>query len=143
MASATRFCTLKCSNPIIEEMFRDGHVNLEDGTKKALDVYVPREEGDHLYSIVRHLQPELTIEVGMANGSSSLFIAQALKDNGHGSHIAIDPFQSSDWAGAGMAALRRAGTGGQRPRSRLRRSSRNRCVGASTTIRPTVPGIGH
>src|SRR5947209_277531 len=108
MASATRFCTLKCSNPIIEEMFRDGHVNLEDGTKKALDVYVPREEGDHLYSIVRHLQPELTIEVGMANGSSSLFIAQALKDNGHGSHIAIDPFQSSDWAGAGMAALRRA-----------------------------------
>jgi predicted O-methyltransferase YrrM len=51
----------------------------------------------------------LTVEVGMANGLSSLFIAQALKDNGRGSHIAIDPFQNTDWAGAGMTALCRAG----------------------------------
>jgi predicted O-methyltransferase YrrM len=74
-----------------------------------MEVYIPREEGDYLYSLVRHLRPSTTVEVGMANGLSTLFIAQALRENGHGQHIAIDPFQFTDWTGAGVALLRSAG----------------------------------
>jgi predicted O-methyltransferase YrrM len=108
-SNGSPFRLLACSNSVIEGLYRDRVVTLADGRRKPLDVYIPRAEGNFLYSLVRHVRPSFTIEVGMANGLSSLFIAQALKDNGHGSHIAIDPFQFSDWAGAGMTALRRAG----------------------------------
>ncbi len=74
-----------------------------------MNVYIPREEGDYLYSLVRHARPTTSIEVGMANGLSTLFIAAALRDNGSGRHIAIDPFQTTAWRGAGTAVLRRAG----------------------------------
>jgi predicted O-methyltransferase YrrM len=74
-----------------------------------MNVYIPRDEGDFLYSMVRSLRPTRTLEVGMANGLSSLFIAQALRDNGTGTHTAIDPFQNSDWHGAGMALVKQAG----------------------------------
>jgi predicted O-methyltransferase YrrM len=76
---------------------------------RPMDVYIPREQGDLLYSLVRELQPKVTVEIGMANGLSTAFIAQALADNGAGRHIAIDPFQHSDWHGAGVALVRKAG----------------------------------
>jgi predicted O-methyltransferase YrrM len=99
----------KCESPLLEELYQTRKVPLPNGSDKPMAVYIPREEGDYLYSLVRHLQPELTVEIGMANGLSTLFIAHALKDNGHGRHIAIDPFQSSDWTGAGMGLVQRAG----------------------------------
>jgi predicted O-methyltransferase YrrM len=93
-------------------MYRTRKVLLADGAERAMDVYIPREQGHLLYSIVRHLDPQTTVEVGMANGLSTLFIAQALRDNGRGGgsrHVAIDPFQRCDWGGAGLTSLRRAG----------------------------------
>ena len=48
----------------------------------------------------------------MANGLSSCFIAQGLKDNGTGRHISIDPFQRTEWKGAGLALTEMAGLGG-------------------------------
>jgi predicted O-methyltransferase YrrM len=74
-----------------------------------MDTYIPREQGDYLYSLVRHIRPKCAVEIGMANGLSTLFIASALHENGDGRHIAIDPFQSSDWGEAGITAVRQAG----------------------------------
>src|SRR6185312_3139045 len=45
----------------------------------------------------------------MANGISTCFIATALSENGGGRHIAIDPFQRTEWGGAGLALLEKAG----------------------------------
>jgi predicted O-methyltransferase YrrM len=100
---------LSCPNPVLEEIYRDRVVTLDNGAHRPLHAHIPRDEGDYLYGLVRYLRPNLSIEVGMANAVSSLFIAQGLVDNGCGRHIAIDPFQYSDWAGAGMTALRRSG----------------------------------
>lgn len=97
-----------CPHPLVEEMYRTRMVPLGDGGTAPMDVYIPRDEGDYLYTLVRHLAPAVTIEVGMANGLSTLFIAQALRDNGVGRHIAIDPFQSTDWQNAGRALIKRA-----------------------------------
>lgn len=99
----------RCPQPLVDVLYQARIVQLADGSTRSMDVYVPREQGDLLYSIVRHLRPETTVEIGMANGLSTLFIAQGLKDNGSGRHIAIDPFQNSDWGGAGFTSLRRAG----------------------------------
>src|SRR4051812_30088520 len=77
-----------------------------------MNVYIPREEGDYLYSLVRADRPRVTVEVGMANGISTLFIAAGLRDNGDGGrHIAIDPFQASDWQNVGVGLARQAGLG--------------------------------
>src|SRR5437899_1959202 len=84
MPNGSSFLLSACSNSVIEDIYRDRVVTLADGRRKPLDVYVPRAEGNYLYSLIRHLRPNFTVEVGMANGLSSLFIAQALKDNGHG-----------------------------------------------------------
>jgi predicted O-methyltransferase YrrM len=94
---------------MIDELYRRRVLPLADGSEKPMDVYIPREEGDYLYTLVRDLKPEVTVEVGMANGLSTLFITQALRDNGFGRHIAIDPFQFSDWGGAGVSLLQHAG----------------------------------
>lgn len=100
---------LRCPSVTVEAVYASRQVPTSDGSRVPMDVYIPREEGDYLYSLVRHLRPTRTIEVGMANGLSTLFIAQALRDNEAGRHTAIDPFQNSDWHGAGMALVKNAG----------------------------------
>lgn len=96
------------ADALVDELYAARTVPLADGGSAPMDVYIPREEGELLYALVRSLRPELSIEVGMANGLSTLFIAKALRDNAAGRHIAIDPFQSTHWRGAGLALLRRA-----------------------------------
>jgi len=80
-----------------------------DGQTRDLDTYIPASQGDLLYSLVHYLKPERTLEVGLANGISALHIATALNELGHGKHLAIDPFQQTDWRNVGMVTLQRAG----------------------------------
>jgi len=101
--------TTHCNHSVVDEIYRTRTIPVDGGGTAPMNVYIPREEGDYLYSLVRQLRPNLTVEIGMANGLSTLFIAQALHENGHGRHVAIDPFQSTDWRGAGLALLRKAG----------------------------------
>jgi Methyltransferase domain len=79
-----------------------------DGTSARLTQNVTIEDAERLYDVVRTLQPEATVEIGLAHGISALAITQALDDNGRGMHHVIDPFQSSKWEGIGLANLARA-----------------------------------
>lgn len=106
--STEEFPMRSCPHPVLDEVYRTRVVPSGDGGTAPMNVYIPREEGDYLYSLVRLLKPTVSVEVGMANGLSTLFIAQALRDNRHGRHIAIDPYQSSEWKDAGMALLDKA-----------------------------------
>src|SRR6516162_8795951 len=87
----------KCPSSVVAETYTARQVPVKDGSTVPMDVYIPREQGDYLYSMVREIRPATSLEVGMANGLSTLFIAQALAENGNGRHIAIDPFQHGDW----------------------------------------------
>jgi predicted O-methyltransferase YrrM len=102
----TRQC---CPSAFVEELYSKRKLRTPDGRETGFDVYIPRDEGDLLYSLVRQLRPDVSIEVGMARGFSTLFIGEALRDNGAGRHIAIDPFQRSDWDGTGLALIQQAG----------------------------------
>ena len=97
--------------------------NLPSLLQKALDekiAYIPTggtvplianvaiNEALALYTIVRHLQPTVSVEVGFAQGISTLAILQALADNGKGVHHVIDPFQAN-FGHAGTEMVRRAG----------------------------------
>ncbi|MEV6873102.1 class I SAM-dependent methyltransferase [Amycolatopsis sp. NPDC051128] len=82
----------------------------------VLDVYrtgsfaSPPEIGLLLYSAVRSIRPEVVVELGTSYGFSTLHIAAALRDNGHGTVITaeIDPRKVRDatwnFTAAGLAS---------------------------------------
>lgn len=97
-------------NKVIDEIYREQQVIGPDG--KAVNPFptsIKRAEGEALYHVVRSEQARATLEVGMAWGLSSLFMCQALQDNGGGKHVAIDPFQGSGCGYAALKHLERAG----------------------------------
>lgn len=84
----------------------DGIVKLHSSISPA--------EGELLQSLVRRLDPTVSLEVGLAYGVSALFICDALTIREGTQHIAIDPNQNggpwgTPWGGIGIANLRRAG----------------------------------
>src|SRR5688500_11261422 len=67
------------------------------------------EFAEALHETVLREKPGLVIEVGMANGASSLAICSGLAALGNGRLGSIDRFQSTDWGGEGVARLKEAG----------------------------------
>jgi predicted O-methyltransferase YrrM len=63
------------------------------------------EQGELLATFHEKLRPKVSIEVGMAYGYSTLFIADAMFEHGYGFHIAVDAFQRSTWHGIAMATV--------------------------------------
>jgi predicted O-methyltransferase YrrM len=76
----------------------------------ALPVAIDRAEGAFLADIIRDVDPAVSLEIGMAYGVSTLYISEALASLGHPvRHIAMDPFQSTQWRGIGLRNIRQAG----------------------------------
>ncbi|OPZ84657.1 MAG: O-methyltransferase [bacterium ADurb.Bin429] len=98
--------------PLLEEIYSSRKVY--DASGEAVSVFptsIPCEEGMALYQLVKTAKPDTTLEIGMAYGVSTLFICQALRENGHGRHIVIDPYQTTPngWKSIGLLNLERAG----------------------------------
>lgn len=80
-----------------------------DSTGALVDLHsnVSPEEAMHLYLAVRDLRPEVSLEVGFAQGVSAQAILQALEDNVQGHHHIMDPFQSG-YGYSGVTMVQRA-----------------------------------
>ena len=50
-----------------------------------------------LHGLVRSMKPAVCVEIGSARGRSACFIGLALKENGRGKLIAIDPHKPTEW----------------------------------------------
>jgi len=83
----------------------------KDGYEIPQNAQVSLRYARFVYQLVKLLQPVQILEIGMANGISSAFIAKARRSYARRgeaqSHVIIDPFQSTEWKGAGRALLRR------------------------------------
>ena len=97
--------------PVLLDMLDSGITTDSDGRETPLHSNVSLEDAQRLYTLVRARRPEVTLELGMAQGASTLAIAQALEDNGRGIHHAVDPFENSFFRGVGVSNLERAGLG--------------------------------
>jgi len=67
-------------------------------------------EGMWIYELCRQVQPQATLEIGLAYGFSTLYFLAALAGNGNGRHTSIDPYQlcaPGRWAGVGLVQARR------------------------------------
>ena len=96
-------------NDVIREIITSGRVTDHDGNTFEPVSAVTLETGGLLYDFIRRFRPERTLETGMAYGMSTLFMCQALEDNGAGCHAAIDPLQASEFKSIGVLNIHRAG----------------------------------
>jgi predicted O-methyltransferase YrrM len=98
----------------IVEIYRSGVVHGADGAAYSImPASVTPERGRFLADLCRAERALATLEIGMAWGLSTLFILEALAENGappH-AHVVVDPFQSSRWHGAALRSVREAGAG--------------------------------
>lgn len=84
---------------VIDDLF-------SQASKDFLDSAISRDEGQFLRDLASRPGVQKTIEVGCANGVSSLYICGGLSSKQKVSHIAIDPFQSSNYEGRGVENVR-------------------------------------
>jgi predicted O-methyltransferase YrrM len=93
----------------LSRAYQDGSVLDRAGRPAGLVPHsIERAQGEALRDLAIAEGAERTIEVGLALGMSALFLCQAVLPSG-GRHVAIDPFQSESWNGAGLRTLRDAG----------------------------------
>lgn len=96
----------------IEQLYARGIVQDDDGKKFGVfPTSLTPERGAFLRDVCRAERPESTIEIGMAYGLSTLFIVQALLENGASScgHTVVDPFQIGRYGNAGRRVISEAG----------------------------------
>jgi hypothetical protein len=93
-----------------QSMLGEGEAWIGDGDPAFFD-QINLDEALQIYSLVRSLRPENTLEIGFCCGASGLAILQALEDNDMGTHHAVDPYQISYAAGMGKRNVSQAGLG--------------------------------
>jgi predicted O-methyltransferase YrrM len=95
-------------NAVLENILQTNLVN-DGNAQLALHSNMNREQGILIDRVFRTVKPDLSLEIGFAYGISTLFVCDALAHNGKAAtHIVIDPFQNSDWAGIGLKNIERA-----------------------------------
>ncbi|GJG85086.1 hypothetical protein tb265_02670 [Gemmatimonadetes bacterium T265] len=109
---------LRAATPLVAQLFDTHQVTDADGQVRTVDSEIGEALADALYRTVLARRPRLVVEIGMANGVSSLAILSALRDaersgSAAGARlISIDPFQHAQWHGVGLTNVARAGLGG-------------------------------
>jgi Methyltransferase domain len=93
---------------VLLEVFKTSRVFAPDGKAQPLESNVSQAEALELYTAVRNLCPEFSVEIGLAHGVSALAILAAISANGKGHHCVIDPFQAN-YGYCGETMIERAG----------------------------------
>ncbi|MDZ4814534.1 MAG: class I SAM-dependent methyltransferase [Pseudomonadota bacterium] len=101
-------------NPVIEEIVRSGNTQLPDGRLVPAHSGIPPGSGRVIQHAIEVAKPALACEVGLAYGLSTLYILDAMRQNGDGVLIGMDPAQNDQtWQGGGLHNVRRAGFEGR------------------------------
>jgi len=100
----------KGMHKVIETIQRTGTVTGRSGKTHKLLCPQKRLEGMFLYNLIRaDAAVAKTLEIGCAQGLSSLHICAATEDRENAWHTIIDPHQNTHWDGVGITNLDTAG----------------------------------
>ena len=105
--------TLDVLGPAFAEALRGMYTGAaqwgSDGVAREIDstTRISGEEGLALFALAVADGTSATLEVGLAYGFSAVYLLAALAANGGGGHVAIDPYQDSDWHGIGLTTADR------------------------------------
>ena len=96
----------------IERLYSDGIVRGEDGTQHSIfPAGITPDRGAFIRDVCISEGATRSLEIGMAWGMSTLFILEALLENGagRGAHLVIDPYEFVEYHGAGRRNVKQAG----------------------------------
>ena len=95
----------------LDEAYTRGWVPTETGKQvKTFPTGMSAQAGIALRELVRAEKAITTLETGFALGLSTLWITGAsLATSEDARHVAVDPFQKSDWGNSGKESVKRAG----------------------------------
>ena len=100
-------------NAILQRIYETGFTEDAEGNPvAAFPSGVTRDTGSILYRLVRDHACHNTLEIGLAFGLSALCICQAHRDQGGGSHTAIDPYEDGHYKSIGLLNAQSAGLSG-------------------------------
>jgi predicted O-methyltransferase YrrM len=97
--------------PLLQEIFETGVVRDASGKEYKLHAAVSADTGATLANAIKSCRPKISVEIGLAQGISSLFICDALTEVGANKHYIIDPNQSAEWHNIGLSHLQASGYG--------------------------------
>jgi len=98
-------------NPVLidlEGQRRVNHSNTADAPE-GLHSGIGETEGQLLGDLVLNNGAKTVLEVGMANGFSTLYLLDALQQTQGESLVSLDPYQQSDWGNRGLTRVAEAG----------------------------------
>ena len=97
-------------NSVLKQMIKEGTAVDQQGAPAKVKDRILAKHAEALFRTVLELRPRRAIEGGMACGAATLSILTALDQiGGEGSLVSIDPYQTRDWKGVGVASVARAG----------------------------------
>jgi len=106
-------------NDTLKEIFKSKKVYGNDNEEIRLTSGVNPKEGFFMYNLLLNKKFTRCLEIGMANGISSLYICEALKKLYDSNELAIkkddfylmsiDPFQKTQWKNVALNNIKKAG----------------------------------
>ncbi|WP_291720535.1 class I SAM-dependent methyltransferase [Bernardetia sp.] len=100
-------------NPVLKQIIATREVEDKNGNLINIDkTSISYQEGDLIQKYIRHIKAERSLEVGLAYGTSSLYICDALEKTERTAHYVIDPYQNNEgvvWESIGIMNLKKAG----------------------------------
>jgi predicted O-methyltransferase YrrM len=95
-------------NTVTEDILQRRVVVDSEGKEYPLHSETSLEQGNFMKKLVEEVDANTCLEIGLAYGISSLFIAEAISKKTAPRFISIDPLQK-DWHDIGLLNLKRAG----------------------------------
>ncbi|MBS1516803.1 MAG: class I SAM-dependent methyltransferase [Bacteroidetes bacterium] len=98
-------------NEVLEEILKTGYTKKHDGSPQKVIGQISEEEGRLIQDCARECRANTSVEIGLAFGTSALFICDSLRKNKNTKHYIIDPYQNFEhsYNGIGLNNLKRAG----------------------------------
>lgn len=100
-------------NPIIQEIFDKRTTKSVDGKTVNVTGQISFHEGELIQKCIEEINAEVSVEVGLAFGTSAMFICEYLKKTPKTRHYVMDPFQmyEASYGGIGLNNLKKSGFG--------------------------------
>lgn len=101
---------MRIPNEILQDVYATNTVLDAAGKRIPVRENVAAENAEGVYRAVLVERASRVLEIGMANGITSLAVLTALNELGSGGQlVSVDPFQLTDWQSIGVLNVERAG----------------------------------
>lgn len=101
-------------HPYLKQILKTRRLITPNGDQVPFESGISEDEGIFLQKIIKKIKPKVSLEIGLAQGISAMFICEAMKESGAEKCIIIDPGQETkieydDWKGIGLYNLGKIG----------------------------------